>query len=348
MYCVVETLEDEGKFVTAVPKNWVIDGTKLLWPKSKKDSICGRKNCITASDDWQSIACKLIFDDIGSWEEAVQKEKDAEYLSSSEENTEEVTIDTNSSEYMTDMNKLMSTLIPNSGKFKMYKHGNKVTNFVILTSHFQDVSSFTPPNEDVTITNVISDLYTFEGPSTSTQFKELSSKIDEILERQRSTEVKVQAMQGMLEAFMAKSEVSVNLLASKIAKENAEEVDEELQLDEIFPLTSVQQIEEIEEKLHQNAAFKKKLVRKLSSYGGANGMKTIRTICKCIFTDPLLAEHSWLGTNAKKSFSQYKFLYKTILEAVRSRYPTYSEAEGASFFKGFLKQAPFRMGKPST
>ncbi|XP_055836558.1 uncharacterized protein LOC129920073 isoform X2 [Episyrphus balteatus] len=325
MYCVVETLEDEGKFVTAVPKNWVIDGTKLLWPKSKKDSICGRKNCITASDDWQSIACKLIFDDIGSWEEAVQKEKDAEYLSSSEENTEEVTIDTNSSEYMTDMNKLMSTLIPNS-----------------------DVSSFTPPNEDVTITNVISDLYTFEGPSTSTQFKELSSKIDEILERQRSTEVKVQAMQGMLEAFMAKSEVSVNLLASKIAKENAEEVDEELQLDEIFPLTSVQQIEEIEEKLHQNAAFKKKLVRKLSSYGGANGMKTIRTICKCIFTDPLLAEHSWLGTNAKKSFSQYKFLYKTILEAVRSRYPTYSEAEGASFFKGFLKQAPFRMGKPST
>ncbi|XP_055858355.1 uncharacterized protein LOC129920885 isoform X2 [Episyrphus balteatus] len=237
MYCVVETLEDEGKFVTAVPKNWVIDGTKLLWPKSKKDSICGRKNCITASDDWQSIACKLIFDDIGSWEEAVQKEKDAEYLSSSEENTEEVTIDTNSSEYMTDMNKLMSTLIPNS-----------------------DVSSFTPPNEDVTITNVISDLYTFEGPSTSTQFKELSSKIDEILERQRSTEVKVQAMQGMLEAFMAKSEVSVNLLASKIAKENAEEVDEELQLDEIFPLTSVQQIEEIEEKLHQNAAFKKKLV----------------------------------------------------------------------------------------
>ncbi|XP_055850534.1 uncharacterized protein LOC129915098 [Episyrphus balteatus] len=302
MYCVVETLEDEGKFVTAVPKNWVIDGTKLLWPKSKKDSICGRKNCITASDDWQSIACKLIFDDIGSWEEAVQKEKDAEYLSSSEENTEEVTIDTNSSEYMTDMNKLMSTLIPNS-----------------------DVSSFTPPNEDVTITNVISDLYTFEGPSTSTQFKELSSKIDEILERQRSTEVKVQAMQGRLEAFMAKSEVSVNLLASKIAKENAEEVDEELQLDEIFPLTSVQQIEEIEEKLHQNAAFKKKLVRKLSSYGGANGMKTIRTICKCIFTDPLLAEHSWLGTNAKKSFSQYKFLYK-----------------------GFLKQAPFRMGKPST
>ncbi|XP_055852483.1 uncharacterized protein LOC129916506 [Episyrphus balteatus] len=93
---------------------------------------------------------------------------------------------------------------------------------------------------------------------------------------------------------------------------------------------------------------KKKLVRKLSSYGGVNGMKTIRTICKCIFTDPLLAEHSWLGTNAKKSFSQYKFLYKTILEAVRSRYPTYSEAEGASFFKGFLKQAPFRMGKPST
>ncbi|XP_055842479.1 uncharacterized protein LOC129909419 [Episyrphus balteatus] len=257
MYCVVETLEDEGKFVTAVPKNWVIDGTKLLWPKSKKDSICGRKNCITASDDWQSIACKLIFDDIGSWEEAVQKEKDAEYLSSSEENTEEETIDTNSSEYMTDLNKLMSTLIPNTGKFKMYKYGNKVTNFVILTSNFQDVSPFTPPNEDVTITNVISELYTHEGPSTSTQFKELSSKIDEILERQRSTEVKVQAMQGMLEAFMAKSEVSVNLLASKIGKDNAEEVDEELQLDEIFPLTSVQQIEEMEEKLHQNGLLKK-------------------------------------------------------------------------------------------
>ncbi|XP_055855715.1 uncharacterized protein LOC129918970 [Episyrphus balteatus] len=283
-----------------------------------------RKNCNTASDDWQSIACKLIFDDIGSWEEAVQKEKDAEYLSSSEENTEEETIDTNSSEYMTDLNKLMSTLIPNS-----------------------DVSPFTPPNEDVTITNVISELYTHEGPSTSTQFKELSSKIDEILERQRSTEVKVQAMQGMLEAFMAKSEVSVNLLASKIGKDNAEEVDEELQLDEIFPLTSVQKIEEMEEKLHQNGLLKKKLVRKLGSYGGVNGTKTIPTICKCIFTDALLAEHSWLGTNAK-SFSQYKFLYKTIMEAVRTRFPTYSEAEGASFFKAFLKQAPFRMGKPST
>ena len=100
----------------------------------------------------------------------------------------------------------------------------------------------------------------FIGPSTSTQFKELSSKIDEILERQRSTEVKVQAMQGMLEAFMAKSEVSVNLLASKIGKDNAEEVDEELQLDEIFSLTFVQQIEDLEEKLHQNGLLKKKLI----------------------------------------------------------------------------------------
>lgn len=67
MFCVVETIEDGAKLVTAVPKSWVHDGSTLLWPPTRKECVLGRKNCMEPLPQWQRMSCKIIFDDIGEY-----------------------------------------------------------------------------------------------------------------------------------------------------------------------------------------------------------------------------------------------------------------------------------------
>lgn len=64
MYCVVETIEDNEKVCTAVPKTW-IKNNKLLWPRTRKEYQTGRKNKIDPKDDWTKIPCKILIDNIG-------------------------------------------------------------------------------------------------------------------------------------------------------------------------------------------------------------------------------------------------------------------------------------------
>lgn len=65
MFYIVETIEDGAKLVTAVPKTWVHDECTLLWPPTRKESVLGRKNCTDPQPQWQRMACRIIFDDIG-------------------------------------------------------------------------------------------------------------------------------------------------------------------------------------------------------------------------------------------------------------------------------------------
>lgn len=81
----------------------------------------------------------------------------------------------------------------------------------------------------------------------------------------------------------------------------------------------------------------------MGTFGGMNANKTIRTIAKLFFHDKLLSEFSWLGTSNKKKFVGYKNVFAAVVEAVRDRYPNYSDIDAANFFKTYLKQARFRM-----
>lgn len=65
MFCIVETLENGLKLISAVPKNWVTEGNILLWPNKRSEWLNGRKNCIPPGYNWQKIDCRVLLDNIG-------------------------------------------------------------------------------------------------------------------------------------------------------------------------------------------------------------------------------------------------------------------------------------------
>lgn len=65
MFCVVETVEDGEKMVTAVPNTWVEDDKTLLWPRTRKDTTIGRKTRVQPQPEWQKLPCRILFENIG-------------------------------------------------------------------------------------------------------------------------------------------------------------------------------------------------------------------------------------------------------------------------------------------
>ncbi|XP_055849925.1 uncharacterized protein LOC129914616 [Episyrphus balteatus] len=146
---------------------------------------------------------------------------------------------------------------------------------------------------------------------------------------------------NILEEFMVKTEISLQLMMQKINQNDV--LGEELfGFNHNFPLTTKDQLDELERKIRNDLQFRQTLVRKLCTMGGIDGPKTIRIIAKFLLADILLTEFSWIGTDTKKSFRQYRNIFTSVLDAVRARYPSYSDEDGTTFFKTFIKQARFR------
>ncbi|XP_055906176.1 uncharacterized protein LOC129941528 [Eupeodes corollae] len=136
----------------------------------------------------------------------------------------------------------------------------------------------------------------------------------------------------LLEKFMANTEVSLNLIIEKLCL-GVERVDTAEIPDSLLPIKDHAQMDELEEKIGADPVFKRALIRKLSTFGGVNANKTVRTMSMCMFEDTLLLEYSWFGSATKKPFDVYKQIFGVMVEAVRKRFPNFSDAEGSAYIK---------------
>ncbi|XP_055853566.1 uncharacterized protein LOC129917196 [Episyrphus balteatus] len=324
MFRVVETIENGERFVTAVPRNWV-DGSTLLWPNTKKDLLTGRKQCLTPSEDWQKLKCRLIFDDIDSWDEAIAKEKEAEFMSSDETGLDELgKLPENA---ISDLNLLMSEIICENLCAPPKMHYGSSTNTLSYDSDQQGTS---------------------QSQSQSQSFESLQAENKAAFQSIEVSLGELKAESGLqkklLEEFIARTEVTLNTIIDKLCQRR--ESAGELKIPEnLLPISTHEQLDSLEEKIGTDPAFRRSLIRKLSTFGGLSASKTMRTISKCMFGDELLAQYSWYGTNSKKKFDSYKLIFEVVVEAVRERFPSFSDTEGASYMKTYLKQARFRQGK---
>lgn len=65
MFCVVETIEGDDKFVVAVPTTWLVGG-KLLWPPKalfRKTQPVEKR--IAPGKDWQILDFKILKENVG-------------------------------------------------------------------------------------------------------------------------------------------------------------------------------------------------------------------------------------------------------------------------------------------
>ncbi|XP_055920265.1 uncharacterized protein LOC129951926 [Eupeodes corollae] len=332
MFCVVETIEDGAKLVTAVPKTWVHDECTLLWPPTRKESVLGRKNCTDPQPQWQRMACRIIFDDIDSWEQAMRKEKEAECLSS-DENTEQVDkLPSLFAEY----NNLMSTMLADSGNQSFHPSDDTLEADVSCTP--------SPPCQIKDRPQILSVIEVPASPVLAPGAFEQTQV--QLLSEVKKLAGEVEAIKLLLQQFMAKTEVSLTCIVEKICQNFGREIVADHLLKELSPLATPQELDEMEQRLRQDLQFKRNLILKLSTFGGVNAVKTLRTIAKLLFKDELLSLFTWNGTYNKKCFHHNHSIFSAIVEAVRVRFPNFTDVEGAIFFKNYIKHAPFRMSKP--
>ncbi|XP_055907067.1 uncharacterized protein LOC129942235 [Eupeodes corollae] len=76
----------------------------------------------------------------------------------------------------------------------------------------------------------------------------------------------------LLEKFMAKAEVSLNLIMEKLCL-GVEQVDTAEIPDSLLPTKDHAQMDELEEKIGADPVFKRALIRKLSTFGGVSANK---------------------------------------------------------------------------
>ncbi|XP_055910396.1 uncharacterized protein LOC129944757 [Eupeodes corollae] len=155
----------------------------------------------------------------------------------------------------------------------------------------------------------------------------------QLLSEVRKLAGEVVAIKLLLQQFIAKTEVSLTCIVEKICQNVGREIVADHLLEELSPLTTPQELDEMEQRLPQDLQFKRNLILKLSTFGGVNAVKTLRTIAKLLSKDELLSLFTWNGTYNKKCFHHNHSIFSAIVEAVRVRFSNFTDVEGATFFK---------------
>lgn len=139
------------------------------------------------------------------------------------------------------------------------------------------------------------------------QLKDLSSKLDLLAENQTSLSQKVDTQKAMLEEFMARTEVSLNLLVQKICQSSSREDLEDLVLDEKFPISSIQEIEDLEHRVREDQFYKKKLVNILCFF-----FKCVNVLIRQIFVR-CDKKFKWVGVRYLVAYDSFCFIRSSIL-----------------------------------
>ncbi|XP_066499331.1 uncharacterized protein [Hoplias malabaricus] len=113
----------------------------------------------------------------------------------------------------------------------------------------------------------------------------------------------------------------------------------------LLPLQSAQDFEELENGL-SNTATRKKTVSKLSLGGGQTMKKTIWRICEKVFTPHLAVSLNWCGRGDKRGIGLTRIKDVIVLSAMRNPQLSHpNEAEAEKAIKDWLRLAPDRVNR---
>ncbi|XP_052447201.1 uncharacterized protein LOC127988476 isoform X2 [Carassius gibelio] len=112
--------------------------------------------------------------------------------------------------------------------------------------------------------------------------------------------------------------------------------------DEVFPLTTMEELDKLERKLSEKAMMQK-MVNSLSISGGHTLKKTIWRICSKVF-GPVAKQLNWCGRGEKRGIRKTNIGALLIGAAMKNPVlPSPTEAEAEKHIKDYLRLAPGRM-----
>ncbi|XP_026110698.1 uncharacterized protein LOC113084595 isoform X2 [Carassius auratus] len=112
--------------------------------------------------------------------------------------------------------------------------------------------------------------------------------------------------------------------------------------DDVFPLTTMEELDKLERKLSEKAMMQK-MVNRLSISGGHTLKKTIWRICSKVF-GPVAKQLNWCGRGEKRGIRKTNIGALLIGAAMKNPVlPSPTEAEAEKHSKDYLRLAPGRM-----
>ncbi|XP_067222551.1 uncharacterized protein [Chanodichthys erythropterus] len=112
--------------------------------------------------------------------------------------------------------------------------------------------------------------------------------------------------------------------------------------DNVFPITSMEELDNLERKLSERGMMQK-MVSRLSISGGHTMKKTIWRICSKVF-GPVAKELNWCGRGEKRGIRKTNLGALLIGAAMKNPVlPSPTEAEAEKHIKDYLRLAPGRM-----
>ncbi|XP_026112873.1 uncharacterized protein LOC113091516 [Carassius auratus] len=134
-------------------------------------------------------------------------------------------------------------------------------------------------------------------------------------------------------------DMKINHLTSANNRSSAPVVDSE---DDVFPLTTMEELDKLERKLSEKAMMQK-MVNRLSISGGHTLKKTIWRICSKVF-GPVAKQLNWCGRGEKRGIRKTNIGALLIGAAMKNPVlPSPTEAEAEKHIKDYLRLAPGRM-----
>ncbi|XP_048064220.1 uncharacterized protein LOC125278868 isoform X2 [Megalobrama amblycephala] len=150
-----------------------------------------------------------------------------------------------------------------------------------------------------------------------------------ILETLNELDMKINHLTSVVQSLVGNSRLNAPVLV----------VDSE---DNVFPLTSMEELDNLERKLSERGMMQK-MVSRLSISGGHTMKKTIWRICSKVF-GPVAKELNWCGRGEKRGIRKTNLGALLIGAAMKNPVlPSPTEAEAEKHIKDYLRLAPGRM-----
>ncbi|XP_052434389.1 uncharacterized protein LOC127974861 [Carassius gibelio] len=148
-----------------------------------------------------------------------------------------------------------------------------------------------------------------------------------ILEALNELDMKINHLTSVVQSLAANNRSSAPVLDSE---------------DEVFPLTTMEELDKLERKLSEKAMMQK-MVNRLSISGGHTLKKTIWRICSKVF-GPVAKQLNWCGRGEKRGIRKTNIGALLIGAAMKNPVlPSPTEAEAEKHIKDYLRLAPGRM-----
>ncbi|XDV32894.1 hypothetical protein PO909_003564 [Leuciscus waleckii] len=148
-----------------------------------------------------------------------------------------------------------------------------------------------------------------------------------ILETLQELDMKMNHLTSVVQSLAGRSNVPVLVVDSE---------------DDVFPLTSMEDLDNLERQLSERGMMQK-MVNRLSISGGHTMKKTVWRICSKVF-DPVAKHLNWCGRGQKRGIMKTNIGSLLIGAAMKNPVlPSPTEAEAEKHIKDYLRLAPGRM-----